>query len=64
MNSIPGIWLTIAIALVLLVPAGCQKSEQSQPSPLEAEVVQVEQRDVPIWKEWVGTLDGMVNAQI
>jgi membrane fusion protein (multidrug efflux system) len=27
-------------------------------------VVQVEQKDVPIWKEWIGTLDGLVNAQI
>jgi membrane fusion protein (multidrug efflux system) len=27
-------------------------------------VVRVEQKDVPIWKEWIGTLDGLVNAQI
>jgi membrane fusion protein (multidrug efflux system) len=27
-------------------------------------VVRVEQRDVPIRKEWIGTLDGLVNAQI
>ena len=63
MKSDPGIWPAIAIAAVLLIPAGCQKSKQSQPRPPEVEVVQVEQKDVPIWKEWVGTLDGMVNAQ-
>lgn len=28
------------------------------------EVVRVEQRDVPIYREWVATLDGYVNAQI
>jgi RND family efflux transporter MFP subunit len=27
-------------------------------------VVRVEQKDVPIWKEWIGTLDGLWNAQI
>jgi membrane fusion protein (multidrug efflux system) len=26
--------------------------------------VQVEQRNVPIYSEWIGTLDGMVNAEI
>ena len=32
--------------------------------PPDVEVVEVLQRDVPITKEWVGTLDGLVNAQI
>ena len=30
----------------------------------EVEVAPVEQRDVPIYREWIGTLDGMVNAAI
>jgi multidrug efflux pump subunit AcrA (membrane-fusion protein) len=30
----------------------------------EVEVVQVEQRDVPIVGEWIGTLDGLVNADV
>ena len=33
-------------------------------SPTEVEVVQVEQRDVPIYHEWIGTLDGLVNADV
>src|ERR1700677_407717 len=28
------------------------------------EVVQVEQKDVPIYGEWIGTLDGFVNADV
>jgi len=28
------------------------------------EVVQVEQKDVPIYAEWIGTLDGLVNADV
>jgi RND family efflux transporter MFP subunit len=58
------LFLQTGIVAVLLVPAGCGKSEQSQLPPPEVEVVQVEQKDVPISKEWVGTLDGLVNAQI
>jgi membrane fusion protein, multidrug efflux system len=43
---------------------GCQKSQQSTTSPPDVEVVEVLQKDVPIWKEWIGTLDGLWNAQI
>ena len=52
------------MAALLFVPVSCGKSEQSQAHPPEVEVVQVEQKDVPISKEWVGTLEGLVNAQI
>jgi membrane fusion protein (multidrug efflux system) len=31
---------------------------------LEVAVVQVQQQDVPIYSEWIGTTDGMVNADI
>ena len=60
----PGIWLTIVIVAGLLVHSGCGKSEPPQARPPEVEVVRVEQKDVPIWKEWIGTLDGLWNAQI
>jgi RND family efflux transporter MFP subunit len=58
------VWPAIMIVAVLLVPGGCRRSEQPPAHPPEVEVVQVEQKDVPIWNEWVGTLDGLVNAQI
>ncbi|MEI7866257.1 MAG: efflux RND transporter periplasmic adaptor subunit [Candidatus Methylumidiphilus sp.] len=59
-------------AVFVSILAGCDdkaKEEQKRlaaapPPPPTVEVVQVEQRDVPIYLEWVGTLDGMVNAQI
>ena len=57
------VWQIIAI-VILLSSVACGKSEQPQARPPEVEVVQVEQKDVPIWNEWVGTLDGLVNAQI
>jgi membrane fusion protein (multidrug efflux system) len=34
------------------------------PPPPDVVVARVEQRDIPIEREWVGTLDGMVNAAI
>ena len=53
--------LASAIALFWV---GCGKSSKPKPPPPDVEVVRVEQKDVPIWKEWIGTLDGLVNAQI
>jgi membrane fusion protein (multidrug efflux system) len=60
----PRLWRTIVIVAILFVSVNCSKSEQTQAPPPEVEVVEVLQTDVPISKEWVGTLDGLVNAQI
>jgi RND family efflux transporter MFP subunit len=30
----------------------------------DVEVIQVEQKDVPIYREWIGTLDGLTNADV
>jgi len=49
----------------LLFAAGCKKSSVAgAPPPLEVGVATAEQRDVPIYGQWVGNLDGFVNAQI
>ena len=40
------------------------KPKLQQPVPPGVEVVQVIQKDVPVYREWIGTLDGMVNAEI
>jgi RND family efflux transporter MFP subunit len=46
--------------------ASCTRSTSAAgaPPPPEVEVANVEQRDIPIYREWIGTLDGMVNAAI
>jgi len=49
---------------LILALIGCQQSQQPTTSVPDVEVAEVLQRDVPISKEWVGTLDGLVNAQI
>jgi len=57
--------IVCAILLILLTAAGCAKgtSAASMPPP-RVEVVDVQQKDVPIYAEWIGTLDGLVNADI
>ena len=59
----PRFWQVIA-TVILLGSVGCGKSQQPPARPPEVAVARVEQRDVPISNEWVGTLDGLVNAQI
>src|SRR6202041_1160845 len=62
-NCIPGAsMLVLAGALV----AGCGKGSAAPgpPPPLPVSVFQVEPSNVPVSNEWVGTLDGYVNAQI
>jgi RND family efflux transporter MFP subunit len=55
----------IILCVVVLVVAGdTKKPVQAAPQPLEVEVVKVEQKDVPLYSEWIGTTDGMVNADI
>ena len=44
--------------------AGCAKTESAAAVPPSTEVLGVVQKDVPITREWVATLDGFVNAQI
>jgi membrane fusion protein (multidrug efflux system) len=57
--------LPVAIVLILLAVAGCANPQASTaPPPPEVEVVNVVQRQVPIYGDWVATLDGFVNAQI
>ncbi len=62
------LWASVAAGVVLLAAialfaATRPKKPQRAPS-IEVEVVQVEQRDVPIYSEWIGTTEGMVNAEI
>jgi membrane fusion protein (multidrug efflux system) len=58
---------TAALAIVLAL-SGCSgttsASAAPQMAPPEVEVVRVQQKDVPIYREWIGTLDGMINAAI
>jgi len=57
---------TVALPGVLAVVMGCGngKAAASAPPPPVVQVAEVVQEDTPIYSEWVGVLDGYVNAQI
>src|SRR5499426_3653667 len=53
------------VSFVVLLGAGrSNKPAQATPRPLDVEVIRVSQQDVPVYSEWIGTIDGMVNADI
>jgi len=57
----------VAIGLIVglvVVVVRSDKPAQAAPRPLEVEVVRVEQKDVPVYSEWIGTTEGLVNADI
>ncbi len=58
----PAILLLASVALL----AGCDKKPAAAgpPPALPVSVVEVQASDVPVSNEWVGTMDGFVNAQI
>jgi len=66
------LWFSFAAISAVLVAApfvtGCATTHAStgnaQPIAMPVSVVKVRQADVPLTGEWVGTLDGYVNAQI
>src|SRR5262245_6920801 len=55
-----GILMVCSLALV----SACAKKETAAPPPPQVQVTDVVQKDVPIYSEWIGTLDGFVNAEI
>src|SRR6266853_1716750 len=61
-------WIGGAVGLLaigLIIGAVRPKHVSGAPgASAEVEVVQVEQKDIPIFGEWIGTLDGFTNADV
>ena len=58
-------WAAAGLAgIALLITTACDKEKAPPPAVPVVEVVGVAQRDVPIYLEWIGSLDGNVNAVI
>jgi membrane fusion protein (multidrug efflux system) len=57
--------LLVTGALVLNATAcGHATRVVAAPKPFEVLVADVRQKDVPLYREWIGTVDGFVNAEI
>jgi multidrug efflux pump subunit AcrA (membrane-fusion protein) len=59
-----GALIVIAAIVLINVVRGKSVAAATPPPPPEVQVAAVEQRDVPVQHEWVGTLNGLVNAAI
>ena len=55
--------IVVIVALIAIITRS-NKPVQAAPRPLEVEVVRVKQEDVPLYSEWIGTTEGLVNADI
>ena len=60
------VWAAVVWVAAAVVTAGCTRTTSAAGSPPlpQVEVAPVRQADVPIYREWIGTLDGLVNAAI
>src|SRR5213594_1881150 len=55
------------LSAIILIVSGCSGTSAADSVQMPAptvEVARVQQKDVPIQREWIGTLDGTVNAAI
>ena len=66
-NSKSAVLMSLALGFAVAL-SGCSRvnaaDKRQVPPPPEVQVALVQQKDVPIQHEWVGTLAGMVNADI
>lgn len=58
----PSFLALTAVAVVLA--GGCEKHEAPEMPPPEVLFAPVAQRNVPLYSDWVGTIEGFVNAEI
>jgi len=56
--------IVIAAIVFISVIRGKSVAAATPPPPPEVQVAAVERRDVPVQHEWIGTLNGLVNAAI
>ena len=54
----------IVVASIVWATRPKRTSEAQAGSSPDVEVVRVQQKDIPIYGEWIGTLDGLVNADV
>ncbi len=61
---IGGVLGLIVLSLIVGAVRPYKHATAAPPSTPNVEVVRVQKEDVPIYGEWIGTLDGLVNADV
>ena len=62
LSAIAGV--TVVVLGAFIIAGRSNKPVQAASRALDVEVVRVEQKDVPVYSEWIGTTEGIVNADI
>jgi RND family efflux transporter MFP subunit len=62
--AVAGMVCLVVIAIVVRTLRPKHASGAGAEAPPDVMVAQVDQKDVPIYGEWIGTLDGFVNADV
>jgi membrane fusion protein (multidrug efflux system) len=62
-RALSAVLLALGVSL-FSIGCGENNAQAGKPAAANVEVVEVEQRDVPIYGEWIGTLDGLVDADV
>jgi RND family efflux transporter MFP subunit len=65
-RQIAELWTALLLGAISFQLTSCVRNSAgaAETSLPEVHVVAVEQRDIPVYREWIGTLDGQVNAAI
>jgi len=60
-----GALMSMVFSATLFLLSGCEKGQgQQAPSAPTVEVMKVIQKDVPVYSQWIGSVDGSINATI
>ncbi len=60
----PTSFILVLLAALTLAATGCKQKQAATTAVPEVQVVTLQTTDAPVYEEWIGTLDGSVNAQI
>src|ERR1700678_1617199 len=56
--------LGVGTGVMILLAAGCNPAPPPAPPPPKVQFLTVAPTNVPIYQQWIGSLDGYPNAQI
>jgi len=62
-GALSAVLLALGVSL-FCIGCGEKNAQAGKPAAVDVEVIPVAQADVPIYGEWIGTLDGLVDADV